>query len=276
MSTSRLHVDFQKVISHALALCAEKNNFTRIETSKFNATFFYFMYDFRKLNNALEFEFEFEFTWKRFKNHILLITNNAGISIGRKLSYQQFLSQILYAMNTKKFEDSACIVFYNMSISVARKQKIRLLNDSKVNFKNIGNIVINWSIDILLDFSYEHNKEFIPFELFALLVNDSFLNYIQNKKLFIGKHAFNSFLMSRCIIQSIVRENRILNNKHDLLYRSEPRASDFFLYLEISQMDTTYSLPVLCDYFGEAAWYRFFIGSNETAYPQYFKFQILK
>lgn len=274
MSIPHLRHDFQKVTSHALALFAQKNNFSRIEKSKLNATFFHFIYTFRKPNDT--FESEFEFIWKKFKNQILLITNNAGISIGRKLSYQQFLSQILYAMDTKTFEDSTCIVFYNMTISVAKKQKIRLLNDTKVNFKNIGNSVINWSIDILLNFSYGNKKKFIPFELFALLVNDSFLNYKQNKKLFIGKNAFNSFLMSKCITQSIVRKNRILNNKNDLFYRHEPRASDFFLYLEISQMDTTYSLPVLCDYFGEEAWYRFFIGSNETSYPQYFKFQILK
>lgn len=272
MSTLILRADFQKVISHALALYAQKNNFNRIDTSKFNATFFYFIYNFRKLNNM--FEDEFELDWKTFKKQTHIVINYAEKNFEWKLSHQQFLSQICYALNVQKLKESDQIIFHNMSLAVGKKQKIRLLNDIKANFKNLNNNVINWGIDTLIRFTY-NNKESVPFELFALLVNDCFINYIYNKEFFIGKNAFNSYLMEKCIAESIFRIGRIINGKDHLSMRRGPESSDFFLQLEINQMDETYSLPLLCDYFGDEAWYRFFVGVDKESNDQYVKFKQL-
>lgn len=272
MSTLVLRVDFRKVISHALALHAQKNNFNRIDSSKFNAAFFYFIYHFRKLNNMLEDEFELD--WKTFKKQTHLVINYAEKNFEWKLSHQQFLSQICYALNVQTLKESDQIIFQNMSLAVVRKQKIRLLNNIKANFKNLNNNVINWGIDTLIRFTH-YNKESVPFELFALLVNDCFINYMNNKEFFIGTNVFNSYLMEKCITESIFRIDRMINNKDHLSIRREPQLSDFFLQIEINQMDATYSLPLLCDYFGDEAWYRFFVGTDKESYDQYVKFKQL-
>ncbi|PHR54204.1 MAG: hypothetical protein COA44_13825 [Arcobacter sp.] len=258
-------IDFQSSIPRILYAWTKEFNLDKDQSIDLSASFYLSFYNYRKEHNYLQ-QNSVVISKKDLK---LIIHESSQVLKDTKLISYQKLQSLFF----REVSNINNIKMLNLSVPFSVQDKSLFIEDLLEKINPLSPALIGMSYEVLVRYNFNKAHPQVPFELVCILAFDIYLTFNDNKEYFIPLKKSSNALMQKCISEQLLRVGREIEGKrHFFLYDSPGLKNDDQIMKQVSVLSVTYSLPLLCDYFGYTAWYKQFLEYDESLYDQYYKF----
>jgi len=252
--------DTYKLIDSVFQELPKKYKLNKAETITLKATFFYTLYNIRKLNDALD-EYGIGISYDVLKSIVrqsIQVYNKNTLSTS--LSHSWFITKLREKLSIKKGQDISNKLFqlYNLDICT---------NDIEIPKKSLAeNKAIEYTKFILKKF----DGYVIPLELYVVIWCDVTLTLLENSEYFKSFSSDYEKLETYKIITHQISTIGKRISDYSYVLQSPPLKQDFSFNMNAQTIDNTCSLQLLADYFGDESWHKQFPNYEENNAHEYF------